>query len=669
MKKLRNVEILLLAIVLAQIIYIVYFNLFCLGSALDSDSATLYMHIAQMVEKHSLVLTNWEPTSTMEIDCASILAIPIYFFTRNIYLSFGLANIIFLALFIYVIWKICKRAEVGPNGVLITLSLLLMPYSYGMLEYFNMLFVDCAQYFVKVLIPLLLILLLTAEGDERRSRSNIFIGIVYIVLLFISSMSSGLYVVLCGILPVILALALIFFNKNMKAEKGRIWSLGRYVIGVLGSSAAFSAAGFICNKLMGGVSRGNNMPVVTIDDLSSNIKACFTGLFQVFGAVATDSVNVITFDGIEYVVKMILVIAIIIVTCLNFKFLLSKEKEKTIPVYLEVLGVSNFIILMVCDTRYSGNTYMEYRYLLMCVVPLLILSGISLNRFRHRYNVVARRAITVIFEAVMLFVFVSGVWTINGKLGTYDYADDICSFLDENVPDAGTVTVVGDDDTVKNARIKDYADGGTEREWVSYSTDSGEPTVFDYYDDCLDAAYYSNQNVILLIEGTGLSDVFSEYIANSYEKIGTVRWFDVYVSDVSEFDYVSGFPMDGLGSSVDFPYSPGYTYTGSISDSGALSATGEGDLVLLSGELSSCDDPTDITLDYLVTSCEQGGGVIGRLIAFDADNNILASTDLDRDSSKATISDFATDEEIVKIGVYLNYGVECEIEKVEFEVK
>lgn len=168
----KTVLVLLLVI---QICLTIYSNITLIEKSLDCDTGKLFNHIAEMEKQKKLLLPDWDYPSTLEWDCSSLLALPLYMVTQNIILSFGLSNIFFLLFFVGLIFFLFR----GENKLypLFCVNLLIVPFKVGMLDYYNMLFFGGGQYIIKVAIPILLIgLILSVEnfgGGQKNSRYSL----------------------------------------------------------------------------------------------------------------------------------------------------------------------------------------------------------------------------------------------------------------------------------------------------------------------------------------------------------------------------------------------------------------------------------------------------------------------------------------------------------------
>lgn len=127
-------------ILIVQILILVYCNLFRISEAVDCDSAKLMGRAMEIWNRKALFLDGWRYQTTAEIDCSAIIASLIYGITGKIFLSFGISNLINLALWLYIIWKLFGNMNISKQYAVVAMSIIIVPYSFGMLDYTNMLF-------------------------------------------------------------------------------------------------------------------------------------------------------------------------------------------------------------------------------------------------------------------------------------------------------------------------------------------------------------------------------------------------------------------------------------------------------------------------------------------------------------------------------------------------
>ena len=96
-RSMNNGLTIVLAVFLAvQCILTVFANLVLITENIDCDIAKLYVHAVEMWRNGRILIPGWSYLTTLELDCPLLFAVPLYGLTGNIFLSFGISNIIFL---------------------------------------------------------------------------------------------------------------------------------------------------------------------------------------------------------------------------------------------------------------------------------------------------------------------------------------------------------------------------------------------------------------------------------------------------------------------------------------------------------------------------------------------------------------------------------------------
>lgn len=363
----RPRELCLTVLLVVQVCLILFSNLNLINQELDCDSAMVLKHIICMWQEGTPIIPDWAYLTTLEWDCTSLLAVPLYGLTGDIFVACSLSNLILLCLLISAIFFLFD----GENKLypLLCANLICIPYRIGQLDYFNMLFFSASQYIIKVTIPLLLVgVLLAKERSDLNSKKlrSIFFTILYLFLLLISTMSSNVYVAACGVVPV---WASYIGLKFFKWEKVR---LGSWLI--LGGTLLCIFTGFWVNNAIMGGTRATAMKFCSASSLSDNVRTGFIGMFELLGGFTGDTnVAVFSFWGLVMLGKICLVIVLLICGVLAMARCVKKQRDLRLILLLSIF-LCNFFILNVTDTRYGFS--FEYRYHLIGMLPLICVTVI-----------------------------------------------------------------------------------------------------------------------------------------------------------------------------------------------------------------------------------------------------------------------------------------------------
>ena len=519
--KWRSWETCFLLLAVLQFVLIAGFNLFDTPRAVDSDSAKLFLHAMEIAENKTLLLPGWIYTTTLEIDTAMLPAIPIYLLTGNIYLSFGIANILILSFFLCIILLLFRECGLPLRAALLSCNFLMLPFFYGMLDYFNMMFINGSQYILKVLMPLLFLLLLLLPAEKRKRPGTFFLLGITVFLYGLSAFSSGAYTLLVCAGPILACLILdVLRNGSL-----RRYSKFPYLVSALIFCAA--AAGFCLNILLGlGLgAKGNNMHLLKWQDMFPYLQSCAMGIFQLFGALPDDEVRALSVEGIVYLLKLFFVSGLIFTFLINLKKGFIKAERPSLKQYLIGMVSFNLLILLVCDTRYNtSNTTMEYRYYLPAVVPDILLFTILLDEWNRKWSSLVNKILPLLLLSALLFVEAASFFHARSLLGEHDYCDTLCDYFE--TLDVKNIIFVDDRETTECCRLKDPG-----HRFSTWSAEENRMVTVDYYDTTLQKDYYEPHHALVSFSGTVLSDLIGEEKASSYTLASTILWFDIYISD------------------------------------------------------------------------------------------------------------------------------------------
>lgn len=646
--------ILIWLFLLAQVLFIIYLNLFESPTMIDYDGAKLYKHAIEIWKEKTFLLPDWKYITTMELDCSLLPALLFYGITGNIFLSFGLSNILILFVFLFVVYMLIKRTACGRYAPL-ALSIILIPFEMGMLAYLNMLFFNGAQYGIKVLIPLLFLLLLTTPDHKRKTPGTILGVLLYSFLLFLTSFSSGVYVMMCGIAPLIAGF-LIQTLLNGKLQRENFAQTGLCIL-----SGVCFLAGSLLSSLLDISAKGNTMLLTKAENFQMNLNACFLGLFQTLRAMGSADIPVLSVQGIAGLLRIGLTLALLFVALIQWRKFFAPSPKLDVKKLLSLIFLWNLLILIFIDTRYSpGNLTMEYRYYLIAYIPLMILFAIQMGEWLDSASFAMKRTMQISLAGAVLILWGGCVKSALEYRGISEYANEITAYIGGLEQEVDSVFFLPDEQAPEICRLLDDT-----RTYCSYGTGGGL-VVNDYYHSYIDRSSHGDRNLLFVYDWETPDQYLPYYISSQYEKIGTVRWFDVYYSEKNLFDSTPGFPTGE--ASIDYFYTPGYITNSNnsvLDENGFLAVNGNGEETVNSGLLAAYSGSCRILLSY-ETDPNAAASSIGTFEIRDQDKTVYTA-EISGSGQELVISDFTAELEAPSIHITINNGVSCKLKSLSFQ--
>ena len=498
-----------LAILLAiQFFLISFSNITLIDRNLDCDTGNLFNHISEIWRQKSILLPDWDYLTTLEWDCSSIFALPFYAVTQNIVLSFGLSNILFLGCFLCIIFFLFRGEDLLYP--LLCTNLLIIPFRIGMLDYYNMLFFGGGQYIIKVSIPLLLAgLILHLNNQQAKEHLSISIKLLmagYLGLFLLSSMSSGVYVTVCGVFPVFAAYIGYKFLKWERMPNSTIF--------LMICSGVFTLLGWKINTMLMGGAVGNRMTLCSVHQMLASISTCFFGMFELYGG-ATESfeLQVLSVKGIQVLAKCMLVLVMLIAGIYEAKNILCSPKyliqetasfrtsednpwNNSIPwkksislrtLLLLSVFIWNVFVLIISFPRGGSSTY-EYRYHLIGMLPLMCVTCIFLiGRIRNLQTKQQNWLYAAGYVAILFLCAVS-YKELFSKEEQHADLKEFCSYVSEL--DAEYIYLFDGSNDADICRVID--------ETSNYICllDNGRTWAYNYYNYYVDAPMQTNNVVV-----------------------------------------------------------------------------------------------------------------------------------------------------------------------------
>ena len=657
-KSIKFFEVCFFLLFCFQIIMIIYVNLFQNQYHLGYDASTYFLNSIEAWKQKSLILDNWEAQTTLNLDSSMPLAALLYGICGNIFISYGIANINVTALFVILLIDILRKMDLSVLSSLIVLNFFLTPYintffnNANPLDYFSIIFVSSSMYAVKMFICTLVFdIVLSFEIGKTGIKTNVML-VVAAILVFVSGLSSGLYVVVTVLLPFVVYVFFKAFKSNNIADifnKTLLIVISLIIIAILGK--------FVSAKIIGFTSNENNMVLTGADNFWSNIGSIFLGFFLQMGALWIYSdVNIFSVAGVNLLINWALVI-VVFSSVLYSVYCSIKKRNTNGSVSYEIASsvtVINLLIFVVSYTTY-GAAYFEVRYL----IPLFIIScfavGITHDKLKmslFKASICAMTFVLLSFTNVLSYYNYNKtrieevVYEIPKKVSTYScpviygYGDDIGILVrDLRAIDASKVykLVTGN--------------GNSAHHWGDYT----------YYDDLSE---YDGEIVLLSTEES--FKILPEYLKNQFVLTDTSGHIGIYVADRNCFDLETGFPDKKGERAVEKAYSSGIATAGEIKADGCFYSDGTEGYVMYGPYINANAGTYDVVLKYeIISSVNENAGVFD--VSCNTGITSMASETINASKNELVLHNIIFEDDAVGVEyrVYAYKGTEIRVDSIE----
>ncbi len=625
-------ELVFAIIILVQLIALFVFNLTRLKYQADFDSSSGMVQIIEIWKQKTLLIKNWEYQTTVGWDIPIIFSVILYGLTKNVFLSIGIINNLFILGFLILIYDILKHAGVSRLNRLVTLSLFFAPYTMGQLGYVPMLFTGTASYAMKVMITLLLIDLVMRAEDGKKMRQSIIPLVVLFVFAAISGISSGVYMFACGVVPVAAYLVLNALCRN------QLKCLASSKTIYVGAATAAFAVGMVISKFLQFSNSATSMTMIPAGKFGPNIMKCFGGIFELFGAVdGSESPAVMSVQGIVALFSVLFThFVLFIIVYYTVKVVKKKEQRPIICVLLCVFYI-NQLILLVTDTNYASDSF-EFRYHIASMVPVMLLTGVFMDEVKERVNELCRYTFYILLFLTAAFISVVNYKFYYDKTasGKIDELQPIVDLAKENDAHLIIDIIAESDAALMDGRIMRLCDSNMNVvTYTSYNQGMGWGASSKYYEN----GRYSGKTLIMIPDDK--TDTLPAYVLSRMREVSRMQGYVFYVTEKNILDASTAFENTWNKKSVDFPYSYGFTVEGDIDDQGDLCVKPEGGLAIHGAEMERKEGTYRISLQYKQSETPASNGIkLGEFHVTKADGTILRSVDILSGSGKAVIPEF-----------------------------
>ena len=633
-------ELILFILLALEFAFVVYCNLALTPATLDNDAAKVFTHAIEMWNNKTIFIPHWVNETMLELDTALIFAVPLYALTGDIIISFGLSNIIILLMFYFFMSSILKRMGESLSTVLISCALITIPYSFGQLLYFDMMFFSGAFYGIKILLPFMIIYLLTDPAGQslnpRTKRGPLFyiVFVLSVIFSLLFSISSGPYTLLCVIAPITVCYIWIAFGKmNTVKDIFSKWLISFDSI-ILYVEILAALIGIVIGIIGNVDSSGSSMGVIEYGDFTDNFLWIIEGFVEMAGATPYESVDLLSPAGItalsHYAIALIAIVCFIALFITGFKrVFMGREMERSGDSvcsddpecsgdflcggnpecsgdsgvmynrhlgynYLYVMFAWNLMVVIVCPIG------INCRYELMSIISAIPLMTILMRGFILSIKGSLRRTICrFVLSALFVVVALTSDYRVlqddcrpamaanNTK---YEHVIEILHSLPEN-----QIFLLDDEGRAEVLRVLDHKSG---KEYLAYMFCDKGVSVHDYYASHTDASFFEDDHILIVDEYVTDFNDLPAYISSLYEEIDNYQGVHIYRASVNKMDGAAGY--ENNAHSIDYFYTNGYEITnGTISDAdGSLEVVGNGEVAVTSPRMANNAKTLDIVVEY-----------------------------------------------------------------------
>ena len=644
-------EILLCVGIVIQIGALAVFNLTRLPYESNYDSSCAYAQIVEMWRQKRILLKDWAYQTTLGIDSPVLLGALFYGITKNAFTAFGLANIVTVIVYACLFYDILKQADVKKNMRLLAVLFLLTPYSTGQLGYMPMLFTSAGSYAYKLLVPLLLIDILVRMHKGQEIKKYWYLILFATFFVFDTAVSSGEYILLCAVLPLIgYEILHVLIGNDIK-------QIFNKRLGFLILESAIYVVGIKVGRRTGIIeSVGSQMMLTKAKHFPSVIAKCLTGIFQLFGGIPDyEDIPVTQTYGMMYLFRFFLAAVILASWIYLLKHLKENEKYKELVGMTPCIFAVNLIVLIFANVNYATKTF-EYRYHLISMIPMILLTSIAASDLWEKRKLLEQ---TIVLVTIVLLLFVNVYDYKNYMRDCYNYQGDMQGItLTAEQEGVHLIITIGSESISMGRCMRNVNPNVEISTWGGYNHGVGWGASTYYFDN----AHLKTPYMVLMTQKE--YELMPKQIAKQLEEVQVFGIFRLYRVKENVLDGDNTLPQSGTNR--DFCYSSGYEYWGKMESDGNVLSSGKKETVLRSNKKKIEKDATyDIVVHYEVIQAKEDSAATFRVR--NAQDEIIAEQEMPKDATKITIKDVSviTGMEWVRYRINAEKGSKIRIRSIE----
>lgn len=644
-------EILLCVGIVIQIGALAVFNLTRLPYESNYDSSCAYAQIVEMWRQKRILLKDWAYQTTLGIDSPVLLGVLFYGITKNAFTAFGLANIVTVIVYAFLFYDILKQADVKKNMRLLAVLFLLTPYSTGQLGYMPMLFTSAGSYAYKLLVPLLLIDILVRMHKGQEIKKYWYLILFATFFVFDTAVSSGEYILLCAVLPLIgYEILHVLIGNDIK-------QIFNKRLGFLILESAIYVVGIKVGRRTGIIeSVGSQMMLTKAKHFPSVIAKCLTGIFQLFGGIPDyEDIPVTQTYGMMYLFRFFLATVILASWIYLLKHLKENEKYKELVGMITCIFAVNLIVLIFANVNYATKTF-EYRYHLISMIPMILLTSIAASDLWEKRKLLEQ---TIVLVTIVLLLFVNVYDYKNYMRDCYNYQGDMQGItLTAEQEGVHLIITIGSESISMGRCMRNVNPNVEISTWGGYNHGVGWGASTYYFDN----AHLKTPYMVLMTQKE--YELMPKQIAKQLEEVQVFGIFRLYRVKENVLDGDNTLPQSGTNR--DFCYSSGYEYWGKMESDGNVLSSGKKETVLRSNKKKIEKDAAyDIVVHYEVLKSKEDSAATFRVR--NAQDEIIAEQEMPSDATKITIKDVSviTGMEWVRYRINAEKGSKIRIRSIE----
>ena len=347
---------------------------------MGADSSWAFLKASLMWKEGSIVSDAWVDQTSTFLDSSTLLAALLYGIFGNLFVAYGIANIIVLILILVSMSSLLQKIGVNSLSRFFAINLVICPYltegfflHINDLGYFSNTLGGPQFYGLRVLIVLLIIREYIVTSKTRKMD---IVGYITFPLCVLAGLSSGFYIIAMIILPYMLYEVFKTFRDNNIRILFKFEAIYSYICLVC------VLLGKVFASRVLHINISDNKTWIPLISFFDSIAAPFLGFLKLLGVLPLDSyeISVATMEGIYRLFPMLIFIVIVIaVITLCVKKIKKKEKNnQEIVRYLLTIVVVNYVLLAFFNVRYISVIF-EERYLITTFFVLVLLVAIYIN--------------------------------------------------------------------------------------------------------------------------------------------------------------------------------------------------------------------------------------------------------------------------------------------------